>query len=141
MARVVSGFDEFASEPPQQFGVRVFGAFPVPRLVDDAASHQSGPDTVGHDLSKAFVLRCGDECCESVTRVLRILRESICEGRVGELGEGPLGFDGGTGFEGDIDERFPSAFAEFLHRDAARGGNFDAFGVEHGREGEDLFLF
>ena len=121
--------------------MRVFGTFPVPRLVDDAASHHSGPDPVGHDLSKALVLRCGDECRETVARVLWILRKSICERWFGEVGEGPLGIDGGAGFEGDIDERFPSAFAEFLHGDAAGCGDLDALCVEHGCEGEDLFLF
>ena len=140
MVGVIAAAHELAAEPAEQLGMGVLGAFPVPRLFDETATHQAGPDAVGHHLREAFVLRRGDERGEAVARILRVEREVVGDALLGEFREGPMRFDRGAGLEGDLDERLAAAFAELGHRDAAGGGDLDGLGLEERREGEDLLL-
>ena len=120
--------------------MRVLGAFPIPGLVHEAATHEAGPKAIGHHLGEAFILRGGDERREAITRVLRIEREIIGDAFLREFGERPMRLDGGARFEGDFDERLATAFAQLGHRDAARDRNLHGLGLEEGGEGEDLLL-
>jgi hypothetical protein len=45
------------------------GFLPITGGLDEAASHELLPETVGHDLGEAFVLGGGDEGCEEVVGV------------------------------------------------------------------------
>ena len=141
MVGIIAAAHEFTAEPAEERGVGVLGAFPVPRLVDDSAAHQAGPDSVGHHLREAFVLRGGDERGETVARILGVEGEFVGDAFLREFREGPVGFDGGAWLEGDLDQGLATAFAELGHRDATGGGHFDGLGLEQGGEREDLFLF
>ena len=132
MVGVVAAAHEFAAEPAKERGVGVLGAFPVPRLVDDSAAHQSGPETIGHHLREAFVLRGGDERGETVARILGFEGEFVGDAFLREFREGPMRFDGRAGFEGDFDQGLAAAFAELGHRDAAGGRDLDGLGLEQG---------
>ena len=115
------------------------GLFPIGEVGDDAPAHQAGPDTVGDDLRKALVLWGGDEGCEDIARIVVVLGECR-RGFVTELGEGPHRFDGGSGLEGDLDERLAVEFVEAVHGHATGGGHLDGLGAQHGRELEEVFL-
>ena len=137
---VVAAAHELAAEPAEQFRVGVLGAFPIPGLVHEAATHEAGPEAIRHHLREAFVLRGGDERGESVARILRIEREIIGDAFLRKFGEGPMRLDRGARFEGDLDEGLATAFAEFGHRDTARNRDLYSLGLEEGGEGEDLLL-
>ena len=73
--------------------MRVLGAFPIPGLVHEAATHEAGPKAIGHHLGEAFILRGGDERREAITRVLRIQREVIGDAFLREFRERPMRLD------------------------------------------------
>ena len=93
MVSIVAATHELAAEPAEQFRVRVLGAFPIPGLVHEAATHEAGPKAIGHHLREAFILRGGDERREAITRVLGVECEIIGDAFLREFGERPMRLD------------------------------------------------